>query len=86
MRGGIQQKTFEQMVSGFGYTTEIVPADSPEDVFRAVGTGAADAATTNHRFGEYCHTEYGRVRTSVVFQARQLTAWVRAALDAPPAP
>jgi signal transduction histidine kinase/ActR/RegA family two-component response regulator len=68
----IQRASFEEMVAGFGWDVTIVPTESLDDAFRAVGAGNADAAIANHFFGDYYHVEYGLVRTPIVFQAAQL--------------
>jgi len=72
LRGGIQHRNFEQMMTGFGFETTIVPTESLEEAFRAVQSGAADVAVANHLFGEYYHAEYGLLRTAVVFHVAQL--------------
>jgi PAS domain S-box-containing protein len=67
LKDSIQQTTFEQMMSGFGYDMTVVPADSLEQAFALVSDGSADAAIANHHFGDYFYQEYGLVKATIVF-------------------
>lgn len=68
----IQRASFEEMIAGFGWKVTVVPTQSLDEAFEAVGAGKAEVAIANHFFGDYYHVEYGLVRTPIVFQAAQL--------------
>ncbi|MBI5964586.1 MAG: transporter substrate-binding domain-containing protein [Chloroflexi bacterium] len=67
LRGSIQQAVFEQLMQGFGYEVTIVPADSFEKVFALAAEGSADAAISNHLFGDYSHEKFGLLKTTFDF-------------------
>lgn len=72
LRDSIQQASFAQMLAGFGIEAQLVPRESMDEVFEAVRDGTAHAAIANHFFGDYFHSAYGLVRTSIVFQVAEL--------------
>lgn len=72
LRGAIQQSAFEHMMEGFGLRVDIVPVDSLPEAFRMVQAGSADAAISNHFFGDRFHRDYGLAKSPIVFQAAQL--------------
>jgi len=67
LKGSIQQKIFEQMMTGFGFEVTIVPVGSFEEAFRLAGNGSVDAAVSNHFFGNFCYQKYGLVKTPIFF-------------------
>ncbi len=69
LRGSIQETVFSQMARGFGYDVTLVPVDSLGEAFELASTGKADAAIANYLFGDYFHTEYGLIKTPIVFNA-----------------
>jgi hypothetical protein len=72
LRAAIQESTFGHMMEGFGLRVEVLPVDSLPEAFRMVQGGSADAAISNHFFGERFHRDYGLVKNPIVFQAVQL--------------
>jgi len=72
LRGSIQEESLAGLIRGLGYATEFVPADSWEEAFDLVQTGAAHAAAPNHFFGNYFYREYGLERTSIVAEPQAL--------------
>ncbi len=67
LKGSIQQNVLLQTMNGFGYKVTIIPVVSFEEAFRAVKTGAADAAITNFYFGDFARRKFGLVKTPIVF-------------------
>ncbi len=67
LKGSIQQTVFEQLMAGFGYEVTIIPTDSFEQAFTLAANGSADAAITNHLFGNYFYQKYGLLKTSFDF-------------------
>lgn len=72
LRDSVQQASFVQMMTGFGFDVTVVPTESFEAAFRAVQDGDADVAIANHFFGDYFHRAYELQRTPIVFQAAEL--------------
>ncbi len=72
LRGSIQQSVFEQLMSGFGYEVELLPADSLEQAFELTASGQADAAIANHLFGDYFYQDYGLSKTAIDFNPTKL--------------
>ncbi len=72
LKGSIQEAEFEMMMRGFGYEVETVRTKSYEESFRLTQQGKADAAVTNHFFGDYFYRDYNLTKTPVVFQMSQL--------------
>jgi PAS domain S-box-containing protein len=67
LEGSIQQSVLEQLMNGFGYEVMIIPADSFEQAFTLAADGSADAAITNHLFGDYFYQKYGLLKTTIDF-------------------
>ncbi len=65
--GSVQEKTFSQLMNGFGYSYTMIPANSFENAFSHVKIGLADAAVANHLFGETHYSQYGLNKTLIVF-------------------
>jgi diguanylate cyclase (GGDEF)-like protein/PAS domain S-box-containing protein len=65
--GGIQQENFSTMMRGFGITPHIVPTRSYEEAFKLVQSGKADAAITNHHFGERHAAQFSLKDTGLYF-------------------
>lgn len=72
LAGGIQAEGFKTMAHGFGLTVQTIPAASLAEAFRLVQQGKADAAVSNHYFGEFHARDYRLVETPVVFQPSRL--------------
>ncbi|MBX3130819.1 MAG: transporter substrate-binding domain-containing protein [Polyangiaceae bacterium] len=72
LQGSIQQRHFEQMMSGLGLRVHILPRQSFDEAFRLAASGEADAAVANRFFGERQHRAYGLEPTPIVFQVAQL--------------
>jgi PAS domain S-box-containing protein len=70
--GSIQQKVFEQLMSGLGYDVTLVPASSFPEAFALARDGSADAAIANHLFGDYFQREYGLTQTTIDFNPVKL--------------
>lgn len=69
LRDSIQETVLTQMVAGFRYDIEIVPADSLQEAFRMAAEGEVDAAVANHLFGDYFYLQEGLSKTPIVFNA-----------------
>ncbi|MBN1876042.1 MAG: transporter substrate-binding domain-containing protein [Anaerolineae bacterium] len=67
LKASIQQTVFEQLMTGFEYKVTIIPADSFEQAFVLAVDGSADAAITNHLFGDYFYQKYGLLKTTIDF-------------------
>jgi PAS domain S-box-containing protein len=67
LKGAIQNTVFQQMMEGFGYTVNIVEAESYDEVLQLASSGTADAAICNNYFGNYRFKQYGLVMTPIVF-------------------
>ncbi len=67
LKGSIQQTVFEGLMEGFGYEVTLVPANSFEQAFTLAANGSADAAITNHLFGDYFYQDYGLEKTTFDF-------------------
>ncbi len=72
LSGSVQEQLFGQMMEGFGYQVAITGYESFADAFAAVTGGQADAAISNHFFGDYFHQQYGLDKTSIVFDPTSL--------------
>ncbi len=70
--GSIQQTDFGQMMTGYGFKTTLVPADSLDQVFELAEKGSVDAAIANIFFGDYFYQTYGLVKTTIVFDPTTL--------------
>jgi PAS domain S-box-containing protein len=67
LKESIQQTVFEQLMNGFGYEVTIILADSFEQAFAMAADGSADAAISNHLFGNYFYQKYGLLKTTIDF-------------------
>ncbi len=72
LSGSIQESVIKQTMQASGFDVTILPAKSPEEAFRLVEEGSANAAVTNHFFGDYSYQKFGLVRTSIIFNATTL--------------
>ena len=72
LRGSVQQSTLDQLATGFGYQVTLVEAESFERAFQMTADGEADAAVTNHFFGEHFYRRYGLETTSIEFNPSSL--------------
>jgi len=68
MAGSIQENGFRQLVSGLGVRVTVLPCSSLDEVFAAVKSGRADAAVSNHFYGDYFFRSFGLEKSGVVFQ------------------
>ncbi len=66
LKGSIQQKVMEQMAKGFDLKISFIESRSFEEAFDVTARGDADAAVSNHYFGDYFHQQYGLEKTYVV--------------------
>ena len=67
LNGSIQQTDFGQMMTGYGFKTTLVSANSLDLVFELAQKGTVDAAIANNFFGDYSYQKYGLVKTTIVF-------------------
>ncbi len=72
LNGSIQQTVFQQLMDGFGYQVTLVPAASYDQAFGMARDGSADAAISNHLFGDYFYQKYGLNKTSIDFDPAEL--------------
>jgi len=72
LRDSIQHRLLEQKMNGFGFDMEIVPVESYAEAFSVVEKGTADAAITNHFFGDYCFQDFGLEKAPIVFNVVSL--------------
>ncbi len=72
LEGSIQQTVFMQLMDGFGYSVTLIPTDSFEQAFALVQNGTADAAISNHLFGDYFYQDYGLEKTTIDFSPVEL--------------
>ncbi|VFU12526.1 conserved hypothetical protein [anaerobic digester metagenome] len=66
LKGSIQQKVIEQMAKGFDLQISFIESRSFEEAFDLTAKGSADAAVSNHYFGDYFHEQYGLEKTYIV--------------------
>ncbi len=67
LKDSIHHIYLAQLVNGFGFKVTFVEADSFEEAFKLVAKGDAEAAVTNHLFGDSFHKQYGLIKTPIVF-------------------
>ena len=72
LKDSIQQTDFGNMMAGYGFKTQLVPADSQDQVFSLASKGTVDAAIVNVFFGDYSYQKYGLVKTTIVFDPTTL--------------
>jgi PAS domain S-box-containing protein len=72
LKGGIQERLFEEMMNGFGFEVTIIPAETYEEAFSLTSHGYADAAISNHLIGDYLFRRYGLTKTPIVFNPTSL--------------
>jgi len=70
--GGIQEKTFAEMLTGFGVEARLIQTRTLEEAFRLVQSGRADAAVSNQYFGEFHKYDFNLVETPIIFQPVRL--------------
>ena len=70
--GGIQEKTFADMLAGYNIKAQLIRTESLEEAFRLARFGQADAAISNQYFGEFHKPEFKLVETPIVFQPARL--------------
>ncbi len=72
LEDSIQQASLKQTVNGYGYDITVVSVKSFENAFKLVRDGSADAAITNHFFGDYLYQDYGLEKTPIVLNVVSL--------------
>jgi PAS domain S-box-containing protein len=72
LKKGIQEKIFEQMINGFGFTVTFVEAETYEEAFFLAHHGYADAVLSNHFIGDYLYQRYELTKTPVVLNPSSL--------------
>ncbi len=72
LEGSVRQNKLVEYIKGFGYKIEIVKASSYADAFSMVHAGVADAAVSNHFFGEGFYQTYGLIKTTIIFNPAML--------------
>lgn len=70
--GGIQEKTFADMLAGLGIKAQLIRTKSLEDAFRLTQSGQADAAISNQYFGEAHKLQFKLIETPIIFQPTRL--------------
>jgi len=70
--GSIQNNVLQDMMNGFGYEVTFIQTDSYEEAFSLAAQGNADAAVSNHYFGDYAYQQYGLAKTPIVFNHASL--------------
>ncbi|HOO44878.1 MAG TPA: transporter substrate-binding domain-containing protein, partial [Deltaproteobacteria bacterium] len=53
LNGSIQHNVLQEMMKGFGYEVTFIQTETYEDAFSLAAQGTADAAVSNHFFGDY---------------------------------
>ena len=72
LEGSIQEGRFAELAAGFGIHPQLLPVQSLDEAFRLVATGRADAAISNHFFGNLHAPRNRLVETAIVFQPARL--------------
>ncbi|MCX7918708.1 MAG: PAS domain S-box protein [bacterium] len=72
LKGSIQQKVFQQLMDGFGYKVTIIPTETFHQAFAIAANRSADAAISNHLFGDYFYQKYGLFKTTIEFNPVKL--------------
>jgi diguanylate cyclase (GGDEF)-like protein/PAS domain S-box-containing protein len=70
--GGMQQDRLAGMLLNFGIKAQLVPTRSYEEAFQLTQAGKADAAVTNHHFGEFQAGRYSLIDTGIYFNPARL--------------
>lgn len=70
--GGIQEKTFADMLAGLGIKAQLIRTKSLEDSFRLTQSGQTDAAISNQYFGEAHKLQFKLIETPIIFQPTRL--------------
>jgi signal transduction histidine kinase len=72
LEGSVQQRTFAEMVQGFGLKVSVISAPDYSSAFQMVVDGNADAVVTNRFYGAMHASELGLEDTAVVFDPSDL--------------
>ncbi|MBN2224391.1 MAG: PAS domain S-box protein [Deltaproteobacteria bacterium] len=72
LKKGIQEETFAQMMSGFGFEVTLVEVDTYGEAFRLAAGGYVDAVLSNYLIGDYLYRKYGLTKTPIVFNPTSL--------------
>lgn len=70
--GGVQQELVSRMLQNFGIKALLIPTRSYEEAFSITQSGKADAAITNHHFGEFQAGRYSLIDTGIYFNPARL--------------
>lgn len=68
LQDSVQEKEFDTLMDKFDLSPQMVPCPTMEQVFERVQSGKADAAVTNHYFGDFNAHHFGLKSTPIVFQ------------------
>lgn len=72
LSGGIQEKTFADILAGFNIEAQLIRTESLHEALRLTQSGQADAAISNQYFGEFHKLQFKVVETPIVFQSARL--------------
>lgn len=72
LQGSIQAEHFSRLVASFDVRPKLLPAATLNEAFAMVQDGQADAAITNHYFGNLHAHRYGLEETPIVFLPARL--------------
>ncbi|MBN1981324.1 MAG: transporter substrate-binding domain-containing protein [Chitinivibrionales bacterium] len=72
LEGSIQQTFLKEMIHGFGFTVTFIEAKSFEEAYLLTEHGIADAAISNHFFGDFFYKQYKLKKTPIIFQPASL--------------
>lgn len=70
--GGIQEKTFANILTGFNIKAQLIRTESLHEAFRLTQSGRVDAAISNQYFGEFHKLQFNLVETPIIFQPARL--------------
>jgi diguanylate cyclase (GGDEF)-like protein len=70
--GGIQEKTFSEMLAGFNVEAQLIRTSTLDEAFRLAQSGRADAAVSNQYFGEFHKHDFKVAETPIIFQPARL--------------
>lgn len=72
LQSSVQYDYLVDLAMNFGISVQWVMVDSPEQAFAAVVEGEADAAVSNHFYGDLHAARLGLSKTPIIFQPIQL--------------
>lgn len=72
LEGSVQEATLRRSAAGLGVDCVLVPVATLDEGFRLASEGRVDAAAASRYYGDWSASDYGLVRTAVVFDAISL--------------